>query len=178
MKIITEHPRLDTLFAGGRKMLADDYEAYRNHCWRVFNCAALMANADADALDKLAIAAYFHDIGIWSDNSFDYLDPSADRASNYLEAEGLTDWTDEIRTMIYQHHKVSATRGQGKLVEAFRRADWIDVSLGMLRFGVARDFLQALREQFPNQGFHKRLVSLTLQQLRRQPHRPLPMFKW
>ncbi|MGB1580314.1 MAG: HD domain-containing protein [Nevskiales bacterium] len=176
--IVTKHPRLDALFEQGKALLGKDYAAYRNHCWRVFNCAAIMTNAEGDDLDKLAIAAYFHDIGIWSDQTFDYLAPSAARAQSYLSDQGLDDWADEISAIITEHHKVSAARGQGRLVEAFRRADWMDVTLGMLRFGVSQDILSRLRKQFPNEGFHKRLVSLTLQQLRRNPLSPLPMFKW
>ncbi|MDX1496887.1 MAG: HD domain-containing protein [Salinisphaeraceae bacterium] len=176
--IITDHPRLDGLFEQGKAMLGNDYAAYRNHCWRVFNSAAIMTNAENDDLEKLAIAAYFHDIGIWSDQTFDYLQPSAARAREYLSEQGLDDWADEVSAMITEHHKVSATRGQGRLVEAFRRADWIDVTLGVLRFGVAKDILQQLQAKFPNEGFHKRLVALTLQRMRQKPLSPLPMFKW
>ena len=178
MVLIEQHPRLDGLFEQGRDILGADYEAYRNHCWRVFNCAAVMANADELALDKLAIASYFHDIGIWSDQTFDYLEPSARRAREYLAQQNLSDWDDEVSAMISEHHRIRATRGQGQLVEAFRRADWIDVSMGTLRFGIPADLLRQLRGCFPNHGFHKRLVSLTLQQMRRHPLKPLPMFKW
>lgn len=178
MELITQHPRLDGLFEHGHSLLGGDFEPYKNHCYRVFNAAAIMSRAQGDELDKLAIAAYFHDIGIWSDNTFDYLQPSARRARQYLEQQDLEDWQEEVSAMITEHHKLSTTCGQGSLVEAFRRADWIDVSLGLLRFGVARDVLRQLRSSFPNKGFHKRLVDLTLQRMRRHPLSPLPMFKW
>ena len=178
MDLITSHPRLDKLFEQGAETIGTDYPAYRNHCYRVLNCAAIMSQPDRVSLDKLAIAVYFHDIGIWTDQTLDYLDPSAAQAKTYLGAQGLDEWGDEITATITEHHKVSMTCGMGKLVESFRRADWIDVSLGLLRFGVPREVLQELREAFPNHGFHKRLVALTLQQLRRHPLSPLPMFKW
>lgn len=178
MDLFTTHPRLDYLFEQGKATLANDYVAYRNHCYRVFNCAALMSSADRVMLDKLAIAIYFHDIGIWTDHTLDYLEPSAKRACDYLSEEGLDEWGDEISAMIIEHHKVSMTCGQGNLVESLRRADWIDVSMGLLRFGLPRDVLKQLREAFPNQGFHKRLVQLTMQRMSKHPLSPLPMFKW
>lgn len=177
--IVTEqHPRLDSLFEQARDLLGQDFDAYRNHCYRVFNYAVLMADPDEQTLHKLAIAIYFHDIGIWTDHTFDYLEPSARRARDYLAGEGLEDWSEEITAMITEHHKVGMTCGQGPLVELFRRADWIDVSLGLLRFGIPRQTLREISTAFPNEGFHKRLVSFTLRQLRRSPLRPLPMFKW
>ncbi len=178
MDLITQQPRLDRLFEQGRTTLGEDYEAYRNHCYRVLNYAAIMAQPDPVSLDKLAIAIYFHDIGIWSDQTFDYLEPSARRAREYLSEQGLGEWSDEISAMISEHHKIGMTCGMGKLVESLRRADWIDVSMGVMRFGVPREILRELRHSFPNHGFHKRLASLTFKRLLRNPLSPLPMFKW
>ena len=90
------------------------------------------ANApDADSLEKIAIAAAFHDLGIWTDHAFDYLTPSVKHAKAYLGRHDRAEWTAEIAEMICQHHKVSAYAGAaGSLVEPFRRADWIDVTRG------------------------------------------------
>jgi hypothetical protein len=64
------------------------------------------------------------------------------------------------------------------LIEPFRRADWIDVSRGLLTFGLPRTRLRAIFARWPNAGFHKRLVQLTLREARRHPLRPLPVLKW
>ena len=60
--------------------LGRDLTAYRNHTYRVLNlCVALAPCADA-ALEKVALAAAFHDLGIWSARTFDYLQPSIELA--------------------------------------------------------------------------------------------------
>ena len=63
---------------------------------------------------------------------------------------------------------------QSPLVEAFRRADWTDVSLGTLHPGVPAAVVAATKRAFPNAGFHRRLVQLTLARVRRHPASPLP----
>ena len=63
-------------------------------------------------------------------------------------------------------------------VETFRRADWIDVSNGMLRFGLPRAVVREVRRTFPDAGFHRRLLQLTLRRFRRHPLSPLPMMRW
>ena len=35
-------------------------------------------------LNKGAVAVAFHDLGIWTDNTLDYLPPSVNRAKTYL----------------------------------------------------------------------------------------------
>ena len=49
----------------------------------------------------------------------------------------MTGWTLEIEAMIVNHHKVTSARpDRQSLVESFRRADWIDVTRGLRRFGL------------------------------------------
>ncbi len=47
-----------------------------------------------------AVAAVFHDLGIWTNGTFDYLAPSIALARDYLVASAREDWTDEIEEMI------------------------------------------------------------------------------
>jgi len=80
--------------------------------------------------------------------------------------------------MILEHHKVSRYRGDPAwLVEPFRRADWIDVSLGVVGFGISRRFLASLVARWPRAGFHWRLAQLEANQLLTRPWNPLPMVK-
>jgi len=82
-------------------------------------------------------------------------------------------------TIILWHHKLRHYKGQfASTVERFRRADLIDVSLGTIRFGVPRTYVRAVKQSFPNAGFHKRLILLTGRQLLRNPLNPLPMICW
>ena len=78
-----------------------------------------------------------------------------------------------------EHHKMrGAGASAGPLVEPFRKADWIDVSLGLLKFGLPPAFVSQVRSTFPNAGFHKLLMRATGRQLRSDPLRPMPMMRF
>jgi hypothetical protein len=178
MKIISEHETMERLFDQWRLFLEADYLSYRNHAYRVFNMACGLADADGDSVEKLAVAAAFHDISIWQDNTFDYLGPSIRRASAYLSVSGRESWSGEIALIIQQHHKLFPWRGAiPDLVEAFRRADWLDVCLFGLPTSLPHNYLVDLLRVFPRKGFHKRLVVLALRWMRQHPLRPFPMFR-
>jgi len=177
MNVVPESLLLDDLFAPYRQMLGADYDGYRNHCLRVFNFCCALAGEGADA-DKIAVAAFFHDIGIWSDNTFDYIRPSQLLARRYLEHTKREAWGDEIEAMIGEHHKVSKYKlNPSWLVETFRKADWIDLSGGLLRCHLPDDFVTNVILAFPNAGFHKKLVALIVERFKTHPFSPLPMIK-
>ena len=91
----------------------------------------------------------------------------------------MADWIPEIEAMIVDHHKVTPSRANPQLlVESFRRADWIDVSRGLRRFGLPRTFIATVATTWPNAGFHRRLVQLTIDCFWKHPLTPLPMVKW
>lgn len=172
-------PRLDALLERHADALGADFAAYRNHTYRVANFHCLLDVGDATDLDKLAIAAAYHDLGIWTARSFDYLAPSIALAMAYLDEIGKAQWSGEVAAMIDNHHKLTRCRaGVPVSAETFRRADWIDVSLGRLRFGLARCAVVEVLRLFPNAGFHRLLLRLSLRRLARHPLRPLPMFRW
>lgn len=172
-------PTLDALLTAHATSLGGDATAYRHHAYRVANFYWLLAPGDALALEKLSIAVAFHDLGIWTAGTFDYLPPSRQLARAHLHATGHADWCDEVDAMIDAHHRIrELPPGTRASVEVFRRADWIDVSRGMRRFGLPRDVVREVIAAFPNAGFHRRLAMLTLQRLRRHPLDPLPMMRW
>ncbi len=175
----TQVALLDELLQQHAEQLGTDYTAYRNHCYRVLNFCAALSAGDAETLQKIAIAIAFHDLGIWTDRTFDYLPPSEKLALAYLERSGQAQWQAEIGAMINEHHKVTRYRAaSGDLVEAFRKADWVDVSHGIIAYGVSRRFLREVFAAFPNAGFHKRLVQLTFKRLLSHPFSPMPMMRW
>lgn len=176
--VVTRSAVLDELLAASSAVLGPDAVAYRHHAYRVLNFALALAPAAPALEHKLATACFFHDLGIWTDRTFDYLAPSARRARAHLDAQGHTGWADEIVAMIAEHHRIRPATHLGPLVEAFREADWIDVSLGWRRFGLSKDFVAGVQRAFPNAGFHRRLVGLTVERLRRHPLSPLPMLRW
>ena len=171
-------PTVDEVLNDHAAALGRDYVAYRNHAYRILNlCVGIVG--DGAELEKIAVAAAFHDLGIWTDQTFDYIAPSVARARQYLVARARTDWIPAIDAMIADHHKVtSSTAPPHRLVEAFRRADWIDVTRGLRSFGMSRSFVGSLFETWPSRGFHWRLLELTLQRLRSHPLSALPMVRW
>jgi hypothetical protein len=175
---VSQSSLLDELFSGYQQLLKDDYKAYRNHCLRVFNfCCALSGSKPTDT-DKIAVAVFFHDLGIWTEHTFDYLAASQHLSRLYLEKSGRSEWQSEIDAMIGQHHKLTRYKKSPEwLVEPFRKADWIDMSGGMLRFKLPDDFVTDVLEAFPNAGFHKKLFQLAIERLKTHPFSPLPMVK-
>jgi hypothetical protein len=80
---------------------------------------------------------------------------------------------------IHWHHKLTrAPHDAGRLTEAFRRADLVDLSLGRIRFGLPRPYVAQVRGAFPNAGFHRALAVISLRWLVAHPLRPLPMVRW
>ena len=159
-----------------RAALGADFTGYRNHACRVLTlCRHLEPALDAE---KVAVAAAFHDLGIWTHHTFDYLAPSADLAATYLRQIGKPAWTPEITHAILDHHKLTRSGAdRGRLAEPFRRADWIDVSRGVISFGVPRSVVRQLYERWPSAGFHWRLVQLSARRFREHPLSPLPMLR-
>jgi hypothetical protein len=177
MDIIFQNEILDRILEKHRLKFGKDYPAYKNHCYRVFNLAVVYSDKSSISLDKIAIACAFHDLAIWVHQTFDYIGPSVRMARAYLEQEGKFFWSDEISQMISEHHKVSRCDGF-PLAEAFRKADWIDVSIGAVRFGQDRQDIKALYKAFPAHRFHLGLVQLSLNNFIKNPLHPLPMYKW
>jgi hypothetical protein len=80
--------------------------------------------------------------------------------------------------MIYWHHKITGYKGcHKKIVTNFRRADWIDVSLGFLTFGAGKMRIRETRHVLPNLGFHVFLLKKILRNFVKHPLNPFPMFK-
>ena len=159
--------------------LGHDLIAYRNHVYRVVNLCLAIVGYSRVELEKIAVAAVFHDLGIWTNDTFDYIAPSVAIARKHLAARGMAEWIPEIEAMIVDHHKVTPSRANPQsLVESFRRADWIDVSRGLRRFGLPRTFIAAVATTWPSAGFHRRLVQLTIDRFWKHPLTPLPMVKW
>lgn len=175
--LLTRLPLLDEIIEQHAQQLGSDTIAYRNHAYRVANfCSAL---APSESRHAISIAAAFHDLGIWTDGTFDYLQPSRRRAREWLTSSVHQPLCGLVDAMILRHHKLTPCRGaEGPLVERFRLADRVDVSAGLMPAGIAREFLSEVFGQFPNAGFHRTLLRLTCRRFMRHPFSPLPMVQW
>jgi len=174
--IVQEQPIIEELFSSYSSIIGNDLEKYKNHVYRIFNYSLFLSNAAN--IEKYAVAAFFHDLGIWKNHTFDYLEPSIDLAKNYLLQQQKENWIEEISLMIDNHHKTSSYKGKFETtVEIFRKADFIDVSLGLMHFEISTQFIKETEKQFPYKGFHFMLTKLFMKNLFQHPLKPLPMFK-
>jgi hypothetical protein len=174
--IVHQHPIIEELFYSYSSIIGNDLQKYKNHVYRIFNYSLYLSNAK-DA-EKYAIAAFFHDVGIWTNHTFDYLQPSIFLVKKYLLEIKKEDWINEISLMIENHHKITSYKNNYKnSVEIFRKADWTDVSMSLLHFHIPTSFIKEAERYFPYKGFHFFLVRLFFKNLLKHPFKPLPMFK-
>ena len=145
------------------------YDAYKAHVYRVVNFARALSPDAPERDDKLAIAAAFHDLAVF--DTLDYLVPSIRAQDAWLQQTGRENWSDELALVVAEHHRLSkygATRPHASLVEAVRRADLVDVSQGLIRFGLPRSYVREVRATFDAGVFFTRVIPQgTLQAIRK-----------
>ena len=177
-EVITAIPTIDRVLDVYAAALGPDRAGYRNHTYRVANFCVALAPDGRDELEKIAVATVFHDLGIWTAGTFDYLEPSVACATGWLTERGQETWIPEVARMIRDHHKLSSsTADRSTLVEPFRQADLIDIIWGVPTFGLQPAFIRAVRSTWPDAGFHARLFRLFGRRLLTHPLSPLPMVK-
>ena len=162
--IVHEVPLADEILDSHRHCARGDesgWAAYRAHVYRVINFARALSPTAPDLDDKLAIAAAFHDIGVF--DTLDYLVPSITAQDRWLQRTGRQAWSEELAVVIAEHHRLTrygADRPHAALAEAMRRADLIDVSQGLIRFGLPKTFVREVRRCFDASEFFTRVIPL------------------
>jgi len=183
-KVETQIPYLEELFAPWKTVIGVDYKGYRNHVYRMVQFCWALKQAQGESLSeedkkKTMIAGVFHDIGIWTEHTVDYIEPSISPAMEYLETHQLVSWKDEIRLMISEHHKLRTYSGDYQnMVELFRKGDLMDFSLGLAKFDLSRTYIKEMKSALPNAGFHKGLIKKASKWFVCHPLNPAPMMKW
>jgi len=176
--VVDRHEVIDEVLDAWAPSLGDDRIAYRGHVYRVYNVARRLAGS-ARHDHVLAIASAFHDVGIWSDRTFDYLAPSTARAQDYLRSHETGVSLGLIADVICNHHVLRRIRAgaDADVIEAFRQADLVDVSGGWFGAGLDRAFLREVVRAFPYAGFHGILVRTALSWFVKHPLRPIPVLR-
>lgn len=176
MNLIVENNTIDTILQSFQLQLGKNYVPYRNHVYRVYNFSLPFVNSEEET-EKLSIAAAFHDIGIWTNNTLDYLKPSAELAKAYCKKQLLNNSTSlEIEIIIDNHHKLSPIKASN-LAEIFRKADLTDLTFGLISNENNKENIAQIKNVFPNKGFHWFLVKLFFRNLFTNPLHPFPVFK-
>ncbi|HEV8590542.1 MAG TPA: HD domain-containing protein [Pyrinomonadaceae bacterium] len=177
MKVEQNIPLIDDILDRHQDVTGSDLSGYRNHVYRMINFCFAQGEFEDETREKLILAGCFHDIGIWTGHTFDYLPPSIDAAEHFLASGDRQPWIPEISEMIDLHHRLRSIKDK-QLAEVFRRGDLIDFSLGIVKFDVPASFVAEVKAAFPNAGFHKNLVRIAGKWIGRHPLNPIPVLKW
>jgi hypothetical protein len=178
--LLQKHPLVEEILDSHRDHAVGDergWASYRGHVYRVLNLARAIAPDRDHRDDKLAIAAAFHDIDVFS--SLDYLGPSIRTMDGWLQRTGRSAWADELAIIVAEHHHLTPYRGpHSELAEAFRRADLNDLSQGLIRSRIPRDHVRAVRESIDVGVFFTQTVPRAIvRHLLRHPLDPLPIVR-
>lgn len=168
--IYTHYGALDDELFGLAKTMDDEFKGYRNHCLRVLTFTNYflpdsVKETIPNAMDLAAVALAYHDAALWTDKELDYLQPSKVRMEEELKEASFT--PQELKIMdeiILEHHKVTDFTGLSKaendLINAVRKADWADASLGTIRFGMPASLVEAAYDGIDEAGFHQTLSNI------------------
>jgi hypothetical protein len=175
--VMTEDFRLDAELARVQKYIQpkSDYVAYRNHCLRVLTFANYHLSSEVkeklpQAFNLMATALAYHDVALWTNHSLNYLDPSIERMEHYVFQSGI--WKSNpndveiMKLIISQHHKftpyfnASLSPEANQIINAVRKADWADATLGIVRFDLPASLLEAAYAKLPEAGFHSMLAGM------------------
>jgi hypothetical protein len=145
------------------------------HGLRVFLIADRLATARGVEVDRevMLIAGLLHDVGLYDEASHGgvYVHEGAEFTAELLRAHN---WEEErIRLCfdaIERHHETRSQWDRGPEVELIRRADLIDLTSGLVRFGLSREWLRDLFDSVPRDGTYATIGHEVAKQL---IHRPL-----
>jgi hypothetical protein len=151
------------------------------HCVRQFLIAERMA-ADRDLeVDRelLLCATFLHDAGLY---------PSVTTGDVYVaDSRRLAertlapfDWNPERLALcldaIEQHHAQRSRWNWGPEVELVRRSDLVELSRGLVNFGVSRSWLNQLFRDIPRNGLYRLIARGLLRRDGRHPANLLHIF--
>jgi hypothetical protein len=154
-------PHVDALLARYAAAIGKDLPAYRNHVYRAVTYAMHFLNQDEQYERLVETAFVYHDIALWTAHELAYLEPSEALAAADNAAFGWGLERDALCGAIHWHHKIFPYHGPHQaVIEACRKADWIDASKGMLRNGIDKAAIRRVEAAFPNLGFHDTLLRL------------------
>ena len=173
MNLVRQHDVVDVVLTEHSAQLGADAETYRNHVMRCLNYYAVLTDSNS-VPDDVALAWAVHDLGIWTAETFDYLGPSALLARDLAPSLGITN-SGHAEELVLGHHRVLPFSAPD--LEAFRRADLVDVSRGVLKQGLKGSQIKEVVAAFPYVGFHRFLASGLLAHAVKHPLRPFPMLR-
>ena len=124
------------------------------HCLRHFAIAERLAGDRAFDRELLLCTSWLHDAGLHTPSRDPYVTEGARLAARVLAPFG---WPPErlqrCMDACEQHHAPRSRMAMGLEVELVRQADLVDVTRGIVNFGLDRRWLGALFRDVPRDGF-------------------------
>jgi HD domain len=140
------------------------------HCLRQFAIAERLAGDAAFDHELLLCACWLHDLGLYTDSREPYVTEGARLAARVLEPfEWPPERLQRCMDACEQHHAPRSRMALGLEVELVRRSDLVDVSAGLVNFGLDRRWLRALFREVPRDGLWRLIGSAVLSELRHRP---------
>lgn len=173
-EITRECNYMDKIFLDYQEELGDDFTRYSNHCYRLLNYLQLMELDDNEDY-KCRILLPFHDLGIWTHKTMNYLPPSIELAVAYVKKNNIEIEESEIIGFIGNHHKI--TKNKITIEEKLRKADLIDLTNGIVPLGLSSRKLKEIRSVFPSLGFQKLIYWKVIKHGIGNITNPFPMLK-
>jgi hypothetical protein len=140
------------------------------HCLRQFTIAERLAGDRAFDRELLLCACWLHDVGLFVHGHDPYVTEGARLAARVLEPFG---WPRErlqrCMDACEQHHAPRSRIAMGLEVELVRQADLVDVTAGLVNFGLDRGWLRDLFREVPRAGLWRLIASAVLSELRHRP---------
>jgi hypothetical protein len=140
------------------------------HCLRQFAIAERLAGDRAFDRELLLCACWLHDVGLFTHSRDPYVTEGARRAARVLEP---FKWPRERLQLCMdaceQHHAPRSRMAMGLEVELVRQSDLIDVTAGLVNFGLDRGWLRGLFREIPRDGLWRLIGSAILSELRHRP---------
>jgi hypothetical protein len=140
------------------------------HCLRQFAIAERLAGDRAFDRELLLCACWLHDLGLFTLSRDPYVTEGARLAARVLEPFG---WPPErlqrCMDACEQHHAPRSRIALGLEVELVRQSDLVDVTAGLVTFGLDRRWLRELFREVPRDGLWRLIGSAVLNELRHRP---------
>jgi len=157
-----------------REATGDPCGPMERHCLRVRHIAAEIAARRGWAIDPevLTVSSILHDVGLYPSATRGgvYTSDGAELARELLPAYGWSeDRIERCAAAIDRHHELRGQLARGGEVEALRRADLVDVSGGLITFGLPRRWLRVLAASVPRNGLAGELAREVGRALRERP---------
>ena len=160
-----------------REVTGESGGAMERHGLRVFLIADRLATARELKVDRevLLIAGLLHDVGLYDAASHGgvYVTEGAEFTAELLREHGWGDGRIKLCfDAIERHHELRSQWDRGPEVELIRRADLVDLSDGLIRFGLSREWIHDLFKSVSRDGTYRTIGYEVARVIR---HRPLTL---